>query len=783
MRITLALAGSSLIALCTPAFAQTDPHGSATVPNEANTTVNTPNSATSGAAPQDQAQAADIIVTANKREERLQNVPIAVTVVGGNQLTQQNVVSTVDLVRSAPSLNVAGVQGALSIRGVGAQSFSRTSESSVGVVVDGVALGNASQFPPPLFDASRVEVLNGPQGTLFGRNASAGVLNVVTNAPDPSRYEVVAHADVGSRNSYLARAVVNVPVADNAALRVSGIFDQAPETVYNRFDRTQIRNQTRGGRARFKWDPTDRVSVNLIADYGVNTQKGGSPWAVSASSPGSVLTSRLTACGVKVRRENQEGCTDGGNDVKIEAYGFSGQFDLDLGGVTLTSISAYRASISRQRRLDSDSVPVNRLNVNGGPQDVRNFSQELRLTSPAGGLVEYTAGLYYFDSALDGSNTQVGQLLADYPVIGICPIFPGAPLALCGATLGSTRQQHVDTVSYAAYGQATIHATSALRLIVGARVGHEDVRDFSPASVAPGALAAFSSTLTIRAHPTDSYFSYRGGVQYDLARGVMGYATYTRGYKGPAVNDVSPTAGGSVVVQPEIPHNTEVGVKATLLNGRLGVNVAGFRNVVTNFQTQFFDPFLTAYVYGNAPKLVAQGVSLDIFGAPVRGLTLNGGFLYNDAKYGAGYNVACFQGETAAQGCTAGATSAAGHQLVGAPKWKVTGNAQYATSLGGSLEGFVGGDVVYTSRINYLASTDPGTSVAPAAIFSARAGLRTHDQRYGISVFGRNLFDVYRPVLIFETPLAAQQLDFRSYASFPGRDSRRVLGVTLDARF
>ncbi|MBS0483408.1 MAG: TonB-dependent receptor [Proteobacteria bacterium] len=260
--------------------------------------------------------------------------------------------------------------------------------------------------------------------------------------------------------------------------------------------------------------------------------------------------------------------------------------------------------------------------------------------------------------------------------------------------------------------------------------------------------------------------------------------TFTRGYKGPAINDANPVSCFPVVVKPEIPHSTEVGIKATLLNGKLGFNLSGFRNVVTDFQTQFYDPSVVAFVYGNAPRLVSQGVQLDLFGSPVRGLTLGGGLLYNDAKYGAGYNVACYQMQTAAQGCQAGGyTSAEGNQLAAAPRWKATANVQYAAPLGGNLEGFVGGDVVYQSRIDDSANRDPGTVIPEAAIFSARVGLRTSDERFGLSVFARNLFDVYRPVLKFATPTAAQQLDFAVYSSVPGSDSRRVIGVSFDARF
>ncbi len=208
------------------------------------------------------------MVTATKREMSLEDVPIAVSVIGGEQLTKQNINAVVDLTRSVPSLNVPGPFGALSIRGIGSESFSRSAEGSVGVVVDGVALANTSPNPPELFDVARVEVLEGPQGMLFGRNSSAGVISIVTNAPDPNNFEVNGHADIGTLDDYIGRAVVNIPVADNAAAcGIAGAYSQSPNSQFNRYDGTYNNIDAESVRGRFKWDPSSSVTVNLIADY------------------------------------------------------------------------------------------------------------------------------------------------------------------------------------------------------------------------------------------------------------------------------------------------------------------------------------------------------------------------------------------------------------------------------------------------------------------------------------------------------------------------------------
>lgn len=764
------LAASTALALvATPAVAQSAPSGDTPL---------------TGA---DESQ--DIVITANKREERLQDVPISVTVIGGGQLSNQNINEVSDLVRSAPALNSAGPFGALSIRGVGSISFARSAEGSVGIVVDGVALANTSTNPPQLFDVARVEVLEGPQGTLFGRNSSAGVVNITSNAPDFTRFEVIGHADIATRNNYIGRAVVNIPFADKAALRVSGSYSQAPEGQYNRFDNSYLRVKGKSGRARFLWEPNSDLTINLAGDYSKFVPKGGVPWTVYQSTPGSLLSSRLAACGVTVGPENQQGCIDGGNNTATESYGFSGQADIKLGSLTLTSISAYRAFKSTSFASDVDSVPVNRLNVNSSPTDIRNYSQEFRLTSPSTGFISYVAGLYYFDSKLDGTNTQRGNILADLPLVGACPFGASAgAVALCGLPVGQIQTTSSTTTSYAAFGNLTLNLTKQLRILLGARYGNEDVRARTTAALVPGAVTGILSVAPITGAISDTYFSYRVGAQFDVTPDVMIYGTYTRGYKGPSVNDQTGSGAVPVLVQPEIPHASEIGIKANLFDGRLTASLAGFYNRVDNFQAQFFDPTVSAFIFGNAPKLTTKGVSFNVVGRPLKGLTLNAGVLYNDATYGAGYRVACAQGQTAAQGCIIVSPSvsyddAGGNPLVGAPKWKLNGFAEYATNLGGSVKGVIQADVVYTSRLYFDAAYSPQNQNAPAAIFGGRIGLRTSDDRFGIAVFARNLFDTYRPSVRFATPTARQQLDVLSFSQISGPESRRTVGLSLDAKF
>ncbi len=718
----------------------------------------------------------EIVVTANKREERLQDVPTAVTVVGGDQLARQNVTEVADITRAAPALNTAGPFGALSMRGIGSISFSRTSESSVGVVVDNVALAGGSATPPALFDIARVEVLSGPQGTLFGRNSSGGVLNIVTNAPNPAKFEAIAHADVGSRENLVARGVVNIPLSETAALRVSGAYSAAPRQHENMLSGDWNQQIGKSARARLLWEPTSGIAVNIIGDYTEFARDGGGPWSVYHATPGSALSQRLAACGVVVGQSNNQACIDGGNKGANETYGVSGQVDFAMGDYTLTSITAARAIRLSSDAYDADSTQAFRLNQTG-PSNTDNFSQELRLTSPAGGRVEYVVGAYYFDSSYDGFTTQRGPLLTDL----------GMPF-IVGQTLTTTAH----TASLALFGQSTFNVTDDFRLVAGLRYGSEKVKARTVGKLVPSAVAPIASIAGAQGSISDEYLSWRVGAQYDFTDDLMAYLTFAEGYKGPAINDQASGVNVPVLVQPEVPKTTELGLKSTLFDGRLGANLAIFYTKVDDFQAQFFDPSISAYVFGNAPELTSKGFTLDLFGRPMQGLTVNAGVAYTDAKYGDGYVVACSQLQTAAQGCqnivVGGAVvgkgdDAGGNRLVGTPEWKITSSVEYERDIASAANGFIQIDAVYTSKVNWDAAYNPIAVNAPATIVGGRIGVRTLDRRHGASIFVRNLFDTYRPVARFATPTAGQQLDPQSYSQIAGPESSRVVGISLDTKF
>jgi len=291
--------------------------------------------------------------------------------------------------------------------------------------------------------------------------------------------------------------------------------------------------------------------------------------------------------------------------------------------------------------------------------------------------------------------------------------------------------------------------------------------------IAPGALAPISPGPTTSANPTDTYFSYRAGVQFDVTKDLMAYATYTRGYKGPAVNDQTTLASlAPLTVKPEVPKAIEAGVKSSFLNGRFSLNAAAFHTDVENFQFQTYEQQTASFAFVNAPTFTSNGVSATLFGRPLPGLLINIGAIYTRTRYGRG-----------------SLTINAQNQIVDAHDQGVgkvlqgSASAEYTTALGAGVNGFVQADVSYTSKRYSDAARSEVLSSPKAAIVGGRVGARFMEDRFGVSAYVRNLFDTFRPIGRFPTPLAAQQLDPASYSQFVGPEAFRTFGISLDAKF
>lgn len=724
----------------------------------------------------------DIVVTATKREERLLDVPISVNVVGTAQLERQNITNIADLSRAVPALGAGS-----SVRGVSTNGFTRSSEAAVSVVLDGVVLGRAA--PSNLFDLERVEVLSGPQGMLFGKNASAGVINIVTKAPDPKAFQAIAHADLGDYRYQRERLTLNVPLADNAAVRVGLHHEQQGGYVTNVRTGRENRNYSYGARARLLWEPTDGLTFNLIGDVDKGGDNGvaGRTFAVVGTP---ALAARLAACGIVARLDNDRHCAEGETKITARtlAYGFSAQIDYELPhNYVLTSITANRWRETGDFNYkglggDTDGLNVDILSTNLTPSNVKTFSQEFRLASPVDQTVSFVSGLY-------ASRTRTKDQIFQAGGLGLLP----PPLRF-----GRVSQIDIYQRSYAAFGQAKIHATDKLSFIIGGRYTDEVVEDNSlnltPLTNPP--LSTFGvmflpPLLIADVHQrvkTDN-FSWRLGVQYQWSPTLMTYFTAARGYKGPAVNDAASPPLVQPIIRPEIPMNYELGLKGSFFGGRMAITATLFNNKVKDFQTAVFvSPTATnpvpGFAQGNAPFIRTRGFDINVFGRPLPGLSLNAGIIYNRAKYASNFLVSCNTQQVRGVGtCSAQGTTQAVSQLVGTPKWRVLLNGEYATDLEPNLTGFVQSDLVYESPQFYSVTPDPNLQTGSHWLLGGRVGIRKKDSAWGLSLFVRNLLDKAYPVVFADALTNFNGGGGKSYATGPSLDWHRSFGVTFDVRF
>ena len=751
------------------------------------------------AATSDDQALGEIVVTAQKRVENVVDVPIAVTVIGAEQLQRQHVTELTDLSKTAPALEFGAPAtspgGGGILRGIGTNfAFSGTAEAAVGIVVDGVSQGSINTSN--IFDVARVEVLKGPQGMLFGQSTSAGVINITTNAPSTAGFSGSASAEISPNNflnsniaRYVYQGMLNIPLSSTAAIRITGHDDILKGVQYNNLTNTADHHTDAGGRARLLWEPSDAVSVNVIADYNDTKVTNGDFITYAVVPPGSYLANLLAACGINPTLNNGASCagTDSGSDLK--SGGVSAEVDFNVfTGNTLTSITAFRRSVYHSTG-DVDTFPNTALGAqapepvqlgNSIPTTIaqRQITEEVRLQSSAKQPLEYTAGLYISDYY--SNNHQFGETDITTPFFSV---------ALPSESVNETKSD-----SQALFGQLTYHVTDSWRLLAGGRYTNQHVS--GPTTFNTTANPSYDP-VTYPATPYTYYgatnlrnFSWRVGTQYDVAPDTVAYFTVTRGYKGPQI-DTTDNTRAPVFIRPEVPLDFEVGIKSQLFDKRLYVVLDYFHSSVKDFQatncrvTGSGGTAVNVCAETNISHVITQGIEGDFVGKPIPGLALNAGFIYNPVKYPSGF--------LASDG-----TDLSGYQLAYAPRFKANIGGEYTFQVTGSVESFVSLSGTYKSADRLYTTTDPNVVYPAHWLADGRIGMR-FDNKYTVSLFGKNLFDRREAGTLYPSVLAAsldQNFGFPgspyfvaghpsspAYMTYLTPLSYRTIGIALEGRF
>ena len=710
----------------------------------------------------------DIIVTAQKRAQNLQNVPLAVQVVGAQQLQSNGVRDFADLNRVAPSLVVRPaenpVNASVSIRGVGTFAFSIGVEPSVAVVVDDVPISFQARAFADLADIERIEVLRGPQSTLYGKSASAGLINIVTPGPTKT-FTAKVSALATTDEEWQGNAVISGPITDNLGFRTTANYDKFNGNIHNLADGDKVNGRRIfSTRNKLRWEPTSNITVDAGVDYINGRTTTGRPFinlaqgALLRGNP--AYTQPVFAPGVTVGPNNRDVVNDYTTGTQYHDLAESLKVSWDLGGPTLMSISSHDKFLMHDQ-LDQDESAIPTINNKQfGTFGSEQWTQELRLVSPGHDRFRYTLGLFYADVDYSRDFTRG----------------PFYSLARWYATSKSIQE--------AMFGQLEYDILPTTTLIVGGRYSHEKV-EYTFRDIQNG-NAYFAG------NNGDSFGTYKVGIQQHVGDNVMLFATYATGHKGETY-DLSTgfNINRTTPVRPETSKDWEVGARTQFFDKRVTLNVTAFDTHYKDFQAQGIENLADGtvnYRLTNVGKLRTRGVEVETAARVTQDFTIGGSFAYLDAKITDFPDAQCFTNQTAAQGCIPAANGIPAHQNLSgsrppqAPKWKLTANFDYAHDLGSlPFQGVIQGAYTYQSKVNYSLNQDPTTVQKGYGIANLSIGIRQPERHYELMAFVNNLFDKhYFQNLTNSSGNYAGALAIQSYLP---RDFRRYAGVRASYKF
>jgi len=765
-----------------------------------------------------------LIVTATKREESIQDIPIAVSAFSGEDLQARGVQELRDLQQVSPSLSVYGSNsdsggGTLRIRGMGTTGNNPGLESAVGFYVDGVYRSRSGQGFNDLVDVERIEVLRGPQGTLWGKNTSAGAVNVITRKPS-YEWDGNVNASYGNLDYYKVWGSVTGPIVDerlafrfagstsdrDGYYRSRGSFEQ-----YNELDRYTLRGQLLA-------TPADDLELRLSADFGERNE--------SCCPAGYRQVGPLTAGIYPLLPNGGTATSTEENDKKVgvnhdpvedvKDWGVSLEADWELEeGLDLVSISSYREfDAFRQQDIDFSDAFI--LLPQGEEELFRTFSQEFRLTGSAG-PIDWLGGIYAYSEKFDGggqvrfdqdgdeywailhSAISGGGLVLDpanyRPGTGCDASLPG-----CGYFENATQK----TEGFALFTNDTWHITESLDLTGGVRFnwenkeGKELVNGAPPGSVinetwctTPPTAArfvaffqAFCDNRSFSGERTEQEFTYSTSLNYHWTPDLITYLSFARGYKAGGFNldqqagNCVPGAGPSqgcpaglvpdTSITPEFElekaNAYEIGLKSAWLDGELVVNTAAFFTEFKNFQLNTFTG--TGFIITNVPKVKSRGVELELQYSPLEGLVFTGGATYADTRYGDNFN-----GEIAT------VKVLEGQRITHAPPWQASAAMLLERPLPISGWYWTGNvNMSYRGRHNTGSDLDHPKVQDAFTLWNASFGLVSPDGHWEITSWIYNIFDRHYDPLVFDSVL--QPGSFSTIYGAP-----RTYGVTVGYRF
>lgn len=729
----------------------------------------------------------EIVVTAQKREQTYMEVPISVAVISDEVLDIIQADNFQDLVKVTPSLTISqqgssGGSGVL-IRGIGTTAFHAGVEPTVSTVVDGVALGRTGSFLSDLVDIERVEVLRGPQGTLFGKNASGGVVNVVTKRPS-EEFEGLIRFSATDDKQETVKLMVSGSISDSVNGRLTAFWKDFDGYIDNKFNGETLNgDQSQGLRGKLDIKLSDRATLLLIGDYTKQDRNCCVATIRNLANPPNAFSPLLSydLQELNIGPANNEVLLGSPVSDNSEQSGISAQLTVDFDNFTFTSITAH-GTWGVELQQDVDSLPFTQptyarflTTSNGGSTDQEQFSQEFRVSSSARENVELTAGLFFWSQSLE-KYFQREQAACFYPEYD--PALPPSTACLYPMTYFGYADMKVDTKNAAAFGQVDWRFADDWQLSFGLRYTYDDL-EFDFDRPTPPLLFPASPPAAITGDDDNTNLSGKFGLQWDLSDSVMTYATYSRGYKSQGFDVIfGMTPERAAVVPPESSDAFEVGLKAELFERRMRLGVSAFQTKYYNFQGQAYDLEAYSFRLTSAGNVTTKGIEVDIMAKPMTNLLLNGAIAYTDAYYTDYKGAGCWIGQTAAQGCVGGSQDVTGGEVPNSPDLKITLQGRYDVNLNDAFDLYISGAFRWQDDTNSSSTQYSLLDIDSYGVFDLTLGLAPTDGQWDVSLFAKNLFDDHYSNIRYQTGDGDNGV-----SQYLTRDFRRYIGASFNYRF